>query len=270
MVVILMTKNNSFKLIFKDQDNQLIDINYKLHDSIVAEKWFKKIKHLKNIPIDNNESNLVNLDNLKDIYIEFCNFAKITPIYFQNIDQKLLNNLHKIYEQTHEILSKKNNNSILYKFHHSIHFHESDNSQTAKEINVGWGVKEGPLTENFYCNKYYESSIVKNNIYLPWSELGKTPLAYWENKEPNDQKRFNELAKPHITFRAKFFVATSNNTPAVFDSKFINWFNSYKKSWFEHYKIDKWDHIDEHSAPLLAITDQKDELIDCNFLSIEV
>lgn len=270
MVVILMMKNNSFKIIFKNSNNQEVDCDYRLYDSIVADKWFKKIKHLKNIPHDHIESELLDYNNLKDIYQEFCKFAEITPIDFQNIDQKLLNHLHKIYEQSHENLSKKENKSILYKFHHSIHFHESKNNKEINKINVGWGVKEGPLTEHFYCNQYYESQIIKNNVYLPWAELGKTPLAYWKNAEPNNQSRFNELAKPHITFRTKFFVATKNIEPTPLSNNFLDWFNDYKNVWFEHYKINRWDHIDEHSAPLLAIANHKADLTDCKFVRFEL
>ena len=69
---------------------------------------------------------------------------------------------------------------------------------------IGWGVKEGPLTHRFNCGDYNDDHIRRNNLYLQWSELGKTPLEYWRNQEPNDQARLNTLAKPHITFRAKF------------------------------------------------------------------
>ena len=39
-----MTRNKQFKVFFKDTDNKIIDLNYFLHDSIVAEKWFKKVR----------------------------------------------------------------------------------------------------------------------------------------------------------------------------------------------------------------------------------
>lgn len=267
MVVILMTKSKNFKIIFKNKDNQLIDLNYKLHDSIVAEKWFKKIKHLKNIPFDEIESELINLENLKDIYKEFCNFSQILPLQFQSIDQPLLNKLHQIFEQNHEKLSKKRNNSIIYKFHHSIHYNESISHKKTK-INVGWGIKEGPLTENFNCNANYENKIIKNNVYLPWTELGKKPLTYWQNKEPNDQARFNELVKPHITFRAKFFIAIEDSRPTPFSKEFKNWFETYKDEWLNYYDIKKWDHIDEHSAPLLAIADHKQNINNLSLFKI--
>ena len=100
--------------------------------------------------------------------------------------------------------------------------------------------------------------------------MGKTPLAYWKNAEPNNQSRFNELAKPHITFRTKFFVAIKNIKPTTLSNNFLDWFDSYKNSWFEHYNINKWDHIDEHSAPLLAIANHKEDLTDCKFVRFEL
>jgi len=62
-------------------------------------------------------------------------------------------------------LSKKENNSILYKFHHSIHYNEHGNiTENKKNITIGWGTKEGPLTEIFSCNNYYDQSLIKKLI----------------------------------------------------------------------------------------------------------
>lgn len=259
-----MTKNNSFKLVFKNQENREVDLKYRLADSIVAEKWFKKIKHLKNIPIDNNESNLSDFTNLTDIYKDFCTFAGINEISLKIINQKKLNQLHELYEKFHSLLSKKKDNSILYKFHHAIHHYEST-SHEKNRIYVGWGVKEGPLTESFQCNPYYSGKLQKNNIYLPWAELGKTPFTYWENKEPSNQKRFNELSKPHITLRARFMIPLQNQTPKKLNSKFLNWFKKYKNKWLKQYEVEKWDEIDEFSAPLLAIAEHKENLNHLNY-----
>ena len=258
--------NKKFKIVFADKNNQSVDIDYTLNDTSLAEKWFPKIKHLKNIPIDPIESKQVNLSNLKEIYEQFCKFADIPPIKFETVDQKLCNQLHEIYEKSHGQLSKSKDSSILYKFHHSIHFHEGICKNT--NIKVGWGVKEGPLTEKFHCNSYYEDKIIANNMYLPWAELGKTPKAYWEDKEPNDQDRFNALAKPHKTFRAKLFIATEDKNPKPFDVNFVEWFNKYKDNWFAHHNIQKWDNIDEDSAPLLATTDYKHSIKGFKFSKI--
>ena len=49
-------KNNKFKIILTDKNNQLVDIDYTINNTLLAEKWFRKIKHLQNIPIDPIES----------------------------------------------------------------------------------------------------------------------------------------------------------------------------------------------------------------------
>lgn len=262
-----MKKNNKFRLIFKHQQNlETVEVEYELHDSVVAQKWFKKIKHLANVPVDLVETELVDLNDLRKIYHDFCAFANLTPIAIDVLDQDTLNRLHKIYEDTHDDLSRRKNNSILYQFHHSIHWH--DDTPKRNNINVSWGVKEGPLTEKFDCNNYYADRIEKNNIYLPWAELGKTPLTYWRDKEPSDQTRFNQLAKPHVYFRAKFFVSRMDVDTTALPTQFTQWFEQYKNDWFTHHGISKWDEVDEQSAPLLAITNNKVDLSNFRFQSI--
>ncbi len=264
-----MEKNKFFKLIFKDKDNQEINLDYQLHDSIVAEKWFKKISHLKNIPIDKIESQQEDIKNLKKIYNELCVFANIEPVDFKTIDQPLLNYFHKLYEELHQNLALKKDNSILYKFHHSIHYNENiDYQENKKNIYIGWGIKEGPLTEIFKCNDYYEKEIKKNNIYLPWAELGKKPLVYWKNEEPNDQLRINQLCRPHTTLRSKFFISCKDIIPKVLDFEFIKWFDQYKENWLAHHNILKWNELDEYSAPLLAIANHKEDITNLKFLKI--
>lgn len=251
---------NSLKIILTDQENKEIDLDYKLHDSLLAEKWAKKLKHLKRIPIDPIESNVTDVSDLEVIYTEFCKFSGLDPIEVDLVDQNKLNQLHKIYEEHHERLSRTKNNEILYKFHHCIHYHEEGNRNTTKSIPVGWGKFEGPLTTRYDCYKFYENTISKNNIYLPWAELGKTPQVYWRNKEPNNQGRFNELAVPHVTFRARFFIALYDYIPPPLDPKFVQWFDQFKQEWFAHHGVDKWNNIHEHSAPLLATTDYQSDL----------
>ena len=251
----MVEKNKSFLIIF---DNDL-EIMYRVHDSALATAWIHKIKHLQKIPIDPVESQTADVSNIKGLYTEFCQHAEIDPIDIDPLDQITLNKLHKIYEEQHEKLSVIKNNSILYKFHHSIHFHEKK-SHSDKKITVGWGKYEGILTTKYDCNKFYEQNIIKNNIYLPWAELGKTPRTYWKNKEPSEQNRFNMLAKPHTTFRAQFLIATSSVEPTQFEAEFIEWFSRFKQGWLAHHNIRKWDIIDEECAPLLATTDYNGDL----------
>lgn len=258
-------KNSKIKLLFEND----IDIDYYLHDSVLADKWANKIKHLQNVPIDTAISNLDDFTNLAQIYSEFCEFANLQPISLEPLDQQKLNQLHRIYEDNHDRLSRLKNNSIIYKLHHSIHFHE-DAGTGAERIQVSWGKYEGALTNKYRCYDYYENSIIKNNIYLPWAELGKTPISYWGDGEPNDQARFNQLAKPHTTFRAMFFIATADKMPTPFDPKFVEWFENYKEGWYTHHGITEWNNILEDSAPLLATTDYKGSMKNLKFLRIIV
>jgi len=251
-------KSKKLKLIF----NNDVEVDYVIHETELAEKWFAKIKHLIKVPFDPHDSAMGDLSDLPRIYKEFCDFAGIDHEQFDQVDQELCNRLHKLYEDHHDRLAGVRNNTILYKFHNSVHAHESTKDYKTGIV-TGWGVYEGPLTQYFNCGDFYEKSMLKNNLYLPWAELGKKPLTYFKNQEPNDQKRFNTLAKPHITFRAMFKVATQDKTPSVLNPAFLQWFEKYKQGWLAHHNIHKWDEIDEESAPLLAITDYKGDLRGC-------
>lgn len=254
--------SHTLKIIFKDINKEQIDVNYDIVDTKLAQAWANKIKHLKNIPFDPVESNLVDHSDLLGIYQEFCSLAGLEAVNFTDLTQKQFNILHSIYEQHHDRLSRVRHNEILYKFHHAIH-HAEQSRRGATEthkITVGWGVKEGMLTDALQCNQYYEGKLRKNCLYLPWSELGKKPLCYWRDKEPDNQERFNQLAKPHMTFRANFFVATADVEPEPLPIEFSEWFDQYKDAWLNKYHLKDWTNVDEHSAPLLAITDHKQSL----------
>lgn len=263
-----MIKNN-FKLILRNSEDKQFDIDYKLHDSLLAGKWFKKIKHLRHVPIDPVESEVIDVSDIQNIYKDFCKFANLEPITIKSLDQSTLNRLHKIYEEQHDALSRLNNNEILYKFHHSIHYSE-DISKSKSKMPVGWGINEGPLTEQFDCYSYYDDEVRKNNMYLPWAELGKTPFQYYTDNEPDNQRRMLELCKPHTTFRAKFFIGLSDITPSEFPLGFLKWFDQYKEAWYKKYNLEEYSKKHEHSAPILAHTTSKQDLTGSKFVKLEL
>ena len=192
-----------------------------------------------------------------------------TKYQFENIkDQTVLNELHKLYENNHDKLSRINS-KILYKFHQAIHSAE-ESGTNRKNITVAWGTKEGPLAEQFNCNPYYAEELKQNNLYLRWTELGKTPLTYWQNNEPSNQTRINELCKPHTTLRAQFNICLEDFKPKTLDQNFVEWFAQYKDAWLKHHKIAKWDGIDEYSAVLLAHADHKINLSGKTFVKIVI
>lgn len=251
-------QKNSFTIVLKNPESE-IDLKYSLNDTDLARAWYKKIKHLCRVPVSKVESDLEDTSNLDRIYQKFCEFAGLEYKPILNFSQQTLNELHEVYEKSHEKLSKLHDNEILYIFHHAIHENEKKSFED-NNINVGWGTKEGMLTSVFNCNKFYEKSLLKNHVYLRWAELGKKPLQYWKNQEPDKQERFLQLAKPHFTFRAKFFIQAEDQESRSLPINFIEWFAKYKDLWLAHYKISKWDETDEFCAPLLGIPEHKEDI----------
>ena len=264
--------NVKFKILLLDKDKKTVDIDYRLNDTELAEKWFSKIRHLHRIPIDTVESHLEKLSDLARLYQEFSIFAGLPVITLPHkIDQPTCNMLHQIYADNHDRLAGRKDSEIMYRFHHAIHQAERVKRKPKHRLMIGWGIKEGPLTETMNCQPFYESSIKRNNLYLPWAELGKTPYTYWRNAEPNDQKRFNELCKPHITFRALFFVAlTDIGKPTPFPNQFNQYFNQFKSQWLKEYNVDDWTEREEVCAPLLAYTDTNIDMRDLCFKKIVI
>ena len=258
-VAVSVTKNKTFKIVFQ-KGSSTFDVDYVLNDSVIANKWYHKIKHLQHVPMDPVESTNKHLD-LESIYEQFVDFANISPIDidFNNITQKDLNLLHQVYENEHDRLSKRRDSSILYQFHHAIHGKEKTGYKKNRKY-VGWGVKEGLLNELFKCNPHFDTHIQKNFVYANEAELGKTPYQYWSNGEPNEKDRVLQLCKPHMTLRARFFIAIEDQFPLDFDRNFDTWFSQYKADWLALHGLSEWRPIDEQSAPLLATTTCKVDL----------
>lgn len=223
---------------------------YKLVSNPISERWIKKIKHLSRVPHSVIETTGVSFgQNIKRIHREFCEFAGIEYNKINYDEQQSLNILHELYVTNHDRLSKVKNNNVLYEFHNAIHELEK---QVGKRFYIGWGINEGPLVEQYNCNKYYSKTLIKNNLYLPWTELGKTPLDYYNNNEPNNVERFCNLVKPHITLRAKFMIALKDYDAPDLSQEFQQWFAQFKTQWLEHYNIPDWRACDEYLGVLLA------------------
>lgn len=224
---------------------------YKLVTNPVAERWIKKIKHLSKIKHNSIETTGVSFaQNIENIHREFCKFAGVEYNFIDYKEQKSLNRLHELYVSNHDRLSKLKNNDILYKFHNAIH--ELEKQKIGKRFYIGWGTSEGPLEEKFNCNEFYAETFIKNNLYLPWTELGKTPLDYYKNNEPTEFNRFCKLSKPHITLRAKFMIALKDFDPPKLSAEFEQWFAQFKTPWLQHYNIRDWRACDEYLGVLLA------------------
>jgi hypothetical protein len=245
------------KIVFNN-DNKKQELLYAVVVNPVSERWIKKIKHLSKIKHSTIETTGASFSHsIQQIHREFCKFAGVEyKIVNYNVQQSL-NLLHEVYERNHNRLSKLKNNDILYKFHNAIHELEKKNKN---RFYIGWGVKEGPLEEKFNCNEFYSETFIKNNLYLPWTELGKLPLDYYNDKEPIEFNRFYELSKPHITLRAKFMIALKDVAPQELSQDFEKWFSQFRTQWLKHYNIKDWRARDEYMGVLLA--EPQDRTID--------
>jgi hypothetical protein len=246
------------KIVFNN-NNKKQELLYNTVHNPVSERWIKKIKHLSKIKHSAIETTGLSFaQNIEHVHREFCEFAGIEYNSIDYNEQQSLNLLHELYVNNHDRLSTVKNNDILYKFHNAIHELEKKNRNV--RFYIGWGTSEGPLEEQFNCNEYYAETFVKNNLYLPWTELGKTPLDYYNNNEPEDIDRFCELAKPHETLRAKFMIALKDFNPPRLSQEFEQWFAPFKSLWLQHHNIKDWRACDEYLGVLLA--EPQDRTID--------
>jgi hypothetical protein len=237
------------KLIYKNFINNH-ELCFSLIDSAISHRWFRKLKHIHKAPLSDTDSQLLlepdaNRADIQALHEEFCKLAEIN---FEPLDynrQENLNLLHGLYEQNHDRLTNKDN-GFLYKFHQAIHTIEfrKSNKKKFNSLSFGWQNLEGPLMETINMQENYCKNLSIGNLYVKWSELGKLPSQYFADGEPNDQTRFNTLAKPNKTLRAKFSLQLFDDK-FQFTDEFNVWFKKYKTGWLSHHGIDDWQYIDE-------------------------
>ena len=73
-----------------------------------------------------------------------------------------------------------------------------------------------------------------------------------------------------MTLRAKFFISLKDKPPSKFTSDFTEWFDVYKKTWFETYNLESYNETHYYSAPLLAHANHKQDLTGLRFHGIEL
>jgi hypothetical protein len=162
-------------------------------------------------------------------------------------DDKYLNELHRIYEVQY------NGNPNWLDFHETIHLCQRFFYPRKNYIAfLDWREKAGPLLKKFepQWSQYRTTQLTKGDVYLEWSELGKTPYTYWREQEPNDLARLNELAKPWLNFRPKLAIAMHdmNLLDGYKVVEFSNWWKDYQESWCKNWNLTEWTLEDIHSG----------------------
>jgi len=159
-----------------------------------------------------------------------------TPCLAQ--DQNYLNGLHKIYEQNYT------GQPDWLDFHELIHLCEKRKESSDGFLHIDYREKAGQLERSFdpqWC-QYTTTKIQAGDVFVRWSELGKTPYAYWQDAEPDDARRLCELSKPWLKLRPKIMIALEDlNFLENIDSVgFESWWAPRESAWCQHWAIDTW------------------------------
>lgn len=233
-------------IILDDNSEHILELN----NNPLASYIHKSFKHLQNAPLPFSPhfdymskyyNDITGVINKLKASAEYLNVS----VDFSKLDQQeYLNHLHKIYETGY-----KKGSNVWLDFHEMIHTLEKINNNYPfldyKQVMINYRDKAGPLEKTFDRGylKYSTHHISKGTCYAGWCELGKTPVTYWSNNEPDDIKRMCQLIKPWLTLRPTFTIALQDIdfdlTPDQ-KQKFSNWFNKHKEQWTKHWQLDDW------------------------------
>lgn len=250
------------KLLFSN--NCVIDLV--IDDSPLAITYQKIYKHLSNIPIPFRPwDNPYYIKNL--IYTELVEhlvkYAQQVSVVIDRSkcltqDQLYFNSIHKIYEQNYD------GNPDWLDFHEHIHMCEmffiEKNDLFCIDYREKSGLLEKPMNQQWLTN--VQTTVQAGDIYVEWSELGKTPYWYWKNNEPANIKRMCKLAKPWLTLRPKIYIALDDIDKLKNKqcNEFSSWWKDYEQAWTEYWNIPSWNIENIFGVSVFGKTNQIDLL----------
>lgn len=225
------------------------------------------LKNLQHVPVPFRDwDNAYYQDTIlyETLVGQLDNFAKKLNVVLDQSrciaqDDNYLNELHRIYEVNY------NGNPDWLDYHETIHLCQRFFYPKKKYITfLDWREKAGPLIKKFdpQWTQYRTTQLLKGDVYVEWSELGKTPYTYWRENEPNDADHLNELAKPWLHFRPKLAIAMHDMD--LLDGynidEFNNWWKTYRESWCKKWNIVDWGLEDIQSGIVVYKIKDLDQL----------
>ena len=230
---------------------------------------FKKIyRHLAPIPLDFRDwdspyylDGLTHAD-LVDRLIYYASQVSVTLDRDRCLtqDQTYFNAIHKIYEKNY------NGNPAWLDYHQHIHYCEKTINPAFRTLHIDYREKAGPLQKKFN-RQWLESSttnIRAGDVFVKWSELGKTHYAYWQDGEPNDVQRMCELIKPWLILVPKITVALED-CDTIKDKRiaeFETWWSQYSPACCKHWNIPAWTAHDIFSVTVFGHVSDVDTVIE--------
>lgn len=177
-----------------------------------------------------------------------------------NNDQQYYNHLHEIYEKNYA------GDQSWLDFHEHIHLCEqSYQKHTIKYLSIDYrnlsGMLERPVDLNWILDS--QTRFEPGDVFVSWSELGKSPYTYWANGEPNDLGRLCQLAKPWLRLKPKLLIATESFD--LLEGKqleaFEIWWQRYQSDWCRHWGLTDWSINNMYSGVLLGKISQPEKLL---------
>ena len=162
-------------------------------------------------------------------------------------NQAYFNFLHGIFEKNYD------GNPVWLDFHENIHICEQ-RQNTHQFLNLNFREKGGLVEKPFNLDWLNASTtkIAAGDVFLVWSELGKTPYSYWCDREPNDIDRINELCKPWLKLRPKICMSLEDYDYTTTCDEFDSWWEKYHDAWCRHWQIAKWNLVDMESKLIIG------------------
>jgi len=253
------------KLIFSDQ--QTVDLT--IDDNCLFGTMYRQIyKHLSRLPIpwrpwDNpfykekfTYSEMVEnlVDYARKVSIDIDQLKCLTQ------DQEYFNHIHNIYEKNY------NGDPGWLDFHEHLHMCERYHDPHKNFVCIDYREKAGPLERPMSSEWLVgtQTTVSAGDIYVEWSELGKSPYRYWKNREPDDLTRMCELIKPWIKFCPKIYIALedTDRLQGIERDAFESWWEKYHADWANHLGIPQWTTENIFGASVFGKTTQIELLKD--------
>lgn len=249
------------KIVFLD--NTAVDLI--LEPTPLATVYQKTYKHLSHVPVPfrawDHPFYCNTLTELVEQLILYASKVSVTVCRQTclNQDQDYFNAIHKIYENNY------NGDPAWLNFHEHIHMCEHWPVQKLK-LTIDYREKMGMLERPFNLT-WLENATTKikaGDVFVQWSELGKTPYDYWKNNEPGDITRMCELAKPWVKLVPKIIVAledidTLNNVDIL---AFESWWKHHSEEWCKHWNLLSWSTVDMFSVVRLGQAPKFENIIE--------
>jgi hypothetical protein len=236
-----------------------------LYDNPVADVIYTKFKHLANVPIELYEGDVFfNCGTIEQAGLKLVDYARALGIDIDSSlfqDQSYLNFLHRLYEENF------NGHELWLKFHEHIHIVEKILYNRVQPIvSIDYRTRAGKLEEKFDRKflQYATDRVAKNQCFVQWQELAKTPYQYFANKEPNDITRICQLVKPWLSLRPSLHFACdeidflADSDPEAFDQ----WFAKYKEPWCAYWNVPDWNSLEPFLVIPIGEIESADLLVD--------